>query len=69
MPAHQDTARVTLSVLPSAPKDSINLALEGRATIEGRQVVRPVVPAEDMMQAFAYRHLVPAEELKVTVSK
>ncbi len=35
--------------------------------IEGREVVRPAVPAEDMMQAFAYRHLVPAKELKVAV--
>ncbi len=37
-----------------------SLRLEGRATIQGREVVRPAVPAEDMMQAFAYRHLVPA---------
>jgi hypothetical protein len=27
------------------------------------------VPAEDMMQAFAYRHLVPAQELRVFVSE
>ena len=35
--------------------------------IEGREVRRPAVPAEDMMQAFAYRHLVPAQELMVAV--
>ena len=70
VPANQDqgvTSRYPFRRRPR--KDSINLSLEGRATIEGRQVVRPVVPAEDMMQAFAYRHLVPAQELKVTVSK
>ena len=51
---------------PAAPpEEPVNLHLEGRATIEGREVVRPAVPAEDMMQAFAYRHLVPAQELKV----
>jgi len=44
------------------------LSLEGRATIEGREVVRPVVPADDRMQAFFYRHLVPAQELRVAVS-
>jgi hypothetical protein len=69
VPANQDQASVTLSVPPSAPKDPLSLSLEGRATIEGREVVRPVVPAEDMMQAFAYRHLVPVQELKVIVQK
>jgi hypothetical protein len=69
VPAQQDTARITLTVRPSAPNDPISLSLEGRATIEGQPVVRPVVPAEDMMQAFAYRHLVPAQELKVIVWK
>ncbi len=70
VPAKQDTARVTLSVPPSSPKDS-HQPVAGRPSDDrqGEQVVRPVVPAEDMMQAFAYRHLVPVEELKVTVSK
>jgi hypothetical protein len=27
------------------------------------------VPAEDMMQAFFYRHLVPAEDLKLTIRR
>jgi hypothetical protein len=31
-------------------------------------VTHPLVPADDMMQAFAYRHLVPARELDVAVS-
>jgi hypothetical protein len=43
------------------------LHIEGRASIQGREVVRSAVPADDMMQAFAYRHLVPAQELKVAV--
>ena len=55
--------------LAARPEDPVNLVLEGRATIEGREVVRPAVPAEDMMQAFFYRHLVPAQELKVMVGK
>jgi hypothetical protein len=36
--------------------------------IQGKEVVHLAVPAEDMMQAFAYRHLVPAKELDVAVS-
>jgi hypothetical protein len=69
VPANQDQASVTLSAPPAPLKDPLNLSLEGRATIEGREVIRPVVPAEDMMQAFAYRHLVPSQELKVIVRK
>jgi len=45
-----------------------NLHIEGRAMVQGREIRRPAVPADDMMQAFAYRfHLVPANDLKVAV--
>ncbi len=44
------------------------LSLEGWAILDDRAVFRPAVPAEDMMQAFAYRHLVPARELTVAVT-
>jgi hypothetical protein len=43
--------------------------LEGRATIQGHEVARLAVPADDMMQAFAYHHLVPASDLKVAVRR
>jgi hypothetical protein len=46
----------------------VPLDLEGRATIQGRQVLRKAVPVEDMMQAFAYWHLVPAQALAADVS-
>jgi len=41
------------------------LRLEGRAPAGGRTVTRTAVPAEDMTQAFAYHHLVPAEKWMV----
>ena len=68
VPANQDQVRLTLTVPPAPIREPLSLSLEGRAVIQGRKVVRPVVPAEDMMQAFAYRHLVPAKELMVTSS-
>jgi len=68
VPAGQDQVRLTLSVPPLAGKEPFSLSLEGRATIQGQELTRPAVPAEDMMQAFAYRHLVPAQELKVAVA-
>jgi hypothetical protein len=45
----------------------VNLTIEGRAKIGDREVAHEAVPAEDRMQAFLWRHLVPAEELKVMV--
>jgi hypothetical protein len=68
VPAGQDQVRLTISAPPRPTPNPISLSLEGRATIQGQQVVHAAVPAEDMMQAFAYRHLVPAQELDVAVS-
>jgi len=69
VPAGQDKAEVTLTVPPTLPAEPVSLTIEGRATAGGQQLVRPAVPAEDMMQAFAYRHLVVANELKVAILK
>jgi hypothetical protein len=66
VPGGQDLVRATVTVPPLARNDSLSLRLEGRATIQGREMVRQAVPADDIMQAFAYRHLVPAQDLKVT---
>jgi hypothetical protein len=65
--ANADEVRLTLKAPAWPAKEPFTLSLEGRATIAGREVVRPAVPADDMMQAFAYRHLVPARELKLAV--
>jgi len=67
IPAGQDHVPITLTAPATATKEPITITIEGRATIGGRQITHPAVPADDMMQAFAYRHLVPAKELKVAV--
>jgi hypothetical protein len=71
VPAGQDQVRLTLNVPPAASQigEPLNLSLEGRAVVEGREVVRAAVPADDMMQAFLYRHLVPAEALRLAVAR
>ena len=51
-------SRTTLTETPRAVGAA---AIEGRAQIGGREVVHAAVPAEDRMQAFLWRHLVPAE--------
>jgi hypothetical protein len=62
-----DKVQFTLRA-PSQPLDKpIAIAVEGQASIGAKLVCHAGVPCEDMMQAFAYRHLVPARELLVQV--
>lgn len=67
VPANQDRVRLTLTAPNTNGFEPVRLQLEGRAVIQQRTVVHAAVPAEDMMQAFAYRHLVPAKEFQVAV--
>ena len=67
VPSGRDRVRMTLAA-PREPVDQrVALQLEGRAGIGGKTVGRPVLPSEDVMQAFLYRHLVPSQELTVVV--
>jgi len=68
IPAGQDQLRFTLTLTRIPGRLPFPIALEGRALIEGREARRPGVPAEDQMQAFAYRHLVPARDMLATVA-
>jgi len=63
IPAGQDKVRVTITFPQTTDGKPLFLALEGHAVIEGRDVIHPVKPADDMIQAFMYHHLVPANEL------
>jgi hypothetical protein len=65
---NQDKAQFTLKAPPQPSGKPVALVIAGHAMIAGTLVAHDAVPAEDMMQAFAYRHLVPARELAVTVS-
>jgi len=69
IPAGQKQVQVTLTAPPTELAEPVSLSLQGSAMIQGQVQVRKAVPAEDMMQAFAYRHLVPAKELEVAVLK
>jgi hypothetical protein len=68
VPSNTNQVRITLTApqIPRAEPFSLNLA--GCAIIDGEAVIRPAVPAEDMMQAYLYRHLVPSKQLLVAVS-
>jgi hypothetical protein len=45
----------------------VNLTVVGAAKIGDREVVHEAVPAEDRMQAFLWRHLLPADTLPALV--
>ncbi len=59
----QDKVRATITMPGTAINAPVALAVEGSAQIGGRTVNHLAVPAEDMLQAFAYHHLVPAAAL------
>jgi hypothetical protein len=69
IPAGLDQVRMTLAAppAPGTSKDPVGVSFEGRAVIEGRSVSHTAAPAEEMMQAFAYKHFVPADGTRVTV--
>lgn len=69
IPVGQDMVRSTLTIPPSFKGGPTKMILEGSARINGQDVVREAAACEDMMQAFAYRHLVPAGEWMLTVAR
>ena len=64
----QEELLMTLTVPPDPPERPVNIQIEGVATVRGQEVRRPVVPADDVMQAFLWRHYVPAQEFLVAVT-
>ncbi|HEV2447593.1 MAG TPA: hypothetical protein VGS58_16800, partial [Candidatus Sulfopaludibacter sp.] len=68
IPAGQDIVRLTITAPRTSAGTPAAIQLEGHGTVGGREVRRIAVPAEDMMQAFFYRHLVPEREWMVRVT-
>jgi hypothetical protein len=66
-PGTPEVARLGLKTDLTVTKRPVDLLVVGQATVGGRDVVREAVPAEDRMQAFLWRHLVPAQNLKALV--
>ncbi|MFA7007085.1 MAG: hypothetical protein WC429_23805, partial [Verrucomicrobiia bacterium] len=63
----QRVAQLTLSTSLDSTEVPVTLAIEGRATINGKQIAREAEPCEDRMQAFLWTHLVPAKEFVASV--
>jgi hypothetical protein len=64
----QTIARLAVKTTLTESPQPVTLVIEGRAKIGQGEVAHVAVPAEDRMQAFLWRHLVPAQDLKLLVS-
>jgi hypothetical protein len=64
---NQTVGRLGIRTTLLETKQPVPLVIEGRAAIGDEEVVHQALPAEDRMQAFLWRHLVPAEAFKVQV--
>ena len=69
IPANEDKVHLTMTASKDVALGRMTPQLEAVATIDGKTFRHDVVPADEMMQAFLYRHLVPAQELIVAVAK
>ena len=61
--ASDPVGKLTITASPDAKGGPFILVVEGSATIGSTEVFHEAVPAEDRMQAFLWRHLVPADHL------
>jgi len=64
---NQAATRLAIKASLEDTKQPVGLVVEGRAKIGEQKIARDAVPAEDRMQAFLWRHLVPTEQLKALV--
>jgi catechol 2,3-dioxygenase-like lactoylglutathione lyase family enzyme len=65
--AKQEAVGLGLKTSLAEMEKPVNVTVVGSAKIGDREIVHEAVPAEDKMQAFLWRHLLPAENLPVLV--
>jgi ribosomal protein L40E len=63
----KETVGLALKTSLTALEKPVNLQVLGSAKVGDREMVHAAVPSEDRMQAFLWRHLVPADTLQVLV--
>lgn len=63
----QTVARLIIKSTRIETPEPVSLSVIGSAKIDDKTIVHEAVPAEDRMQAFLWRHLVPARDFRVLV--
>jgi hypothetical protein len=67
LPAGQEAVALTLKTTLPATEKPVNVTVVGTAKAGDQEIVHNAVPAEDKMQAFLWRHLLPADTLPALV--
>jgi len=67
LPAKQEVVGLGMNTSLTEMEKPLNVTVVGTAKIGDREIVHEAVPAEDKMQAFLWRHLLPAQTLPVLV--
>lgn len=67
MSGTQTVARLNIRATREATREPVSLSVVGTVRLHDWQIARTALPAEDRMQAFLWRHLLPAEDLEVLV--
>lgn len=65
--AKQEAVGLTLKTTLTATDKPIDVTVVGTAKVGDAEIVHEAVPSEDKMQAFLWRHLLPADTLPVVV--
>jgi hypothetical protein len=67
LPAGKEMVRLALKTSLEEMEKPVNLTVIGSAKVGDREIINETVPAEDRMQAFLWRHLLPADTLPALV--
>jgi hypothetical protein len=67
IPAGQNEGRLTITAPPEAPLAILAPVIVGHASVGKETIVRRAESAEQMMQAFAYTHILPTAQLFLAV--
>ncbi|MCE5340671.1 MAG: hypothetical protein LLF92_06035 [Planctomycetaceae bacterium] len=65
IPSGRDNIQMTIKMPRDIADKPASLQFFASANINGKEISHKVIPCEDMMQAFLYRHLVPSQQLIV----
>jgi len=71
VPSGVEKMPMTLTMPPTTSDEPVLLEMDGHSVRSRRsrvKIVRPVEPSEDMMQAFLWRQIVPAEQWAIVLS-
>ena len=67
LPAKQEAVSLSVKTSLTALEKPVNLTVLGTAKVGDQEITHEAVPAEDKMQAFLWRHLLPADNLPALV--